>query len=50
MERKPIIVNHDTQEGLRQKEYIKKIKSINDRFEGDMGRKKECILQLSVAR
>ncbi len=40
MERKPIIVNHDTQEGLRQKEYIKKIKSINDRFEGDKGRKK----------
>ncbi len=40
MERKPIIVNHDTQEGLRQKEYIKKIKTLNDRFEKEKGYKK----------
>jgi len=41
MERKPIILNHDTDEGLRQKKYIEKLKQINDRFEIENGRKKK---------
>ncbi len=41
MNSKPIIVNHDTDEGLRQKEFIKKIKGINDIFEQKNNRKKK---------
>ncbi len=50
MERKPIIVNHDTDEGLRQKRFIDKHRIINQEFEKVNGRKKECISQPSAAR
>lgn len=40
MERKPIILNNDTQEGLRQKTYIEKHRKLNEVFEQENGRKK----------
>lgn len=40
MERETIILNHDTDEGLRQKSFIQKLKKINEKFELENGRKK----------
>jgi tRNA-2-methylthio-N6-dimethylallyladenosine synthase len=41
MERRPIILNKDTQEGLRQKLYIEKHKQLNKAFELEHGYKKK---------
>ena len=40
MKREPIILNHDTDEGLRQKKIIERLRAINDTFEQKHGRKK----------
>lgn len=41
MERKPIILNNDTQEGLRQKSYIEKHRKLNQTYEQHHGYKKK---------
>ena len=41
MKREPIILNHDTDEGLRQKKIIERLRKVNDAYEEKNGKKKK---------